>query len=99
MLNVTPETVGAGVESYKGVIRANMEDLEAKIQDLSKSGLKDLLRAYMGIQLACEILEEPFTSNHTHKEQSALQSSIKLQDDCLGYMKLTRELQEMKNEF
>lgn len=95
---VTPNSVQEGLDNYKGIIRAKRDELEGNIKALSKSGLIDLLRAYMGVQLACEILEEPFTANHTNKEETAVKSSMTLQDDCLGFIKLTRELQEMKNE-
>ena len=94
MLPITPELVSQGLEAYKETIRLNKTRLNGMIDGMTKNALKDMLKSYMGIQIACEVLEEPFKTNHDIKAVKAFEESMRLQEDCIGYITLKRELEE-----
>lgn len=96
-MELTPQLVKEGLEQYKDTIRADKMRLSSLIDGMTKNCLKDLVKSYMGVQLASEALQEEFKTNHDDATVKAFQLSIKLQDDCIGYMSLKQELQEDHN--
>lgn len=93
-MEVTPQLVKEGLAAYKLAIKADKDRINEKINGLTKNALKELLKSYMGVQLACNLLEEPFETRHSDETVNLVQQSFKLQEDCMGYMTLNKEMEE-----
>lgn len=88
---VTPEVLEKGLDGVKEDIFANRGKIEAQIDAMSKRGLKRLLRVYSGFAFANQLLGNP-PLKLQDDENNLLRLAMKLQEDCLGYSKLTEEL-------
>lgn len=80
---------------YKEVMFREYVVLEDLIDNLPKQALIRLTKLYTGCNLAREIAEVGLLDFH-QDEEKLIKKSMKLQDDCIGYLQLKKEINEKK---
>lgn len=94
---ITPELVSENLEQYRKLMEQDHVKLEYLIQDLPKQALLRLVKLYTGCNIAREIIGANQLEFHPNEEK-VIRVGMKLQDDCIGYLKLKNELNENQGE-
>lgn len=92
-LVITDEVINQNLEQYKGVMNRDYITLELLIDTLPKQALTRLVKMYSGCNLAREIAGVESLSFHQNEEK-IIKKAMKLQDDCIGYLQLKKEMDE-----
>jgi len=95
-MEINNDMIKNGNETVKDDIKYFRNQIESKIEDLSKNSLQRLLKVYSGFSYANELLgDNPIKL--TDEENLLLKQALTLQENCLGYSKLKEELNNLPN--